>query len=130
MSQYDAYRRSLNTTQSPREVEYRLLAQVTAALIEAQGDPKDLSRKIDAVNWNKQVWDAFMVDVNDPENRLPRELRAAIISLAIWVTKETSLVIDDKADLEALIAVNKDIMKGLEPRRAATVETRPTDSTA
>ena len=130
MSQYDAYRRNLNTTQSPREVEYRLLAQVTAALMEAQADLRNLPRKIDAVNWNKQVWDAFMVDVNDPENRLPRELRAAIISLAIWVTKETSLVIDERADLDALISVNKDIMKGLEPRRTAVAEARPTDSTA
>ena len=86
MSQYDAYKRTIKQTAAPRDVEYRLLAQVTAALIkakdlraESRSDPRRMAQVMDALNWNNQVWDAFVEDVGTEGNMLPRELRAAII---------------------------------------------------
>ena len=128
MSQYDAYTKSIKTTAAPRDVEYRLLAQVTAALIaardsssdfERERDPRTMARFMDALNWNNQVWDAFVEDVGTEGNVLPRELRAAIVSLGIWVTRETALIAEDKGDVDALISVNRAIMKGLNPRVGA-----------
>lgn len=126
MSQYDAYKRTIRQTAAPRDVEYRLLAQVTAALMKAQGsqggsdrDPRRMAQLMDALNWNNQVWDAFVEDVGTEGNMLPRELRAAIVSLGIWVSRETGMIAGGEGDIEALISVNKAIMRGLNPERAA-----------
>lgn len=125
MSQYDAYKRTIKQTASPRDVEYRLLAQVTAALMKAKDlrddsvrDPRRMAQVMDALNWNNQVWDAFVEDVGTEGNMLPRELRAAIVSLGIWVTRETGLVSAGEGDIDALIAVNRAIMRGLNPSMA------------
>ncbi len=129
MSSYDAYQRTIKSTAAPRDVEYRLLAQVTSALISAKANiadahdkPKLMAEVMDALNWNNQVWDVFVEDVGTEGNLLPRELRAAIVSLGIWVTRETGMVASGKGDIEALISVNKAIMRGLNPERAAAEE--------
>lgn len=125
MSSYDAYNRAIKNTASPRDVEYRLLGQVTAALMKAQqrmvdarNKPTAMAEVMDALNWNNQVWDTFVEDVGTEGNMLPRELRAAIVSLGIWVSRETGLVSSGEGDIEALISVNKAIMRGLNPARA------------
>ena len=129
MSQYDAYKRTIRQTASPRDVEYRLLAQVTAALLTAKDlrersdrDPRRMAQIMDALNWNNQVWDAFVEDVGTEGNMLPRELRAAIVSLGIWVTRETGMVSSGEGDIDALIAVNRAIMRGLNPNLAGREE--------
>lgn len=125
MSSYDAYSRTIKSTATPRDVEFRLLAQVTAALIkarerlqEAHNKPAVMAEVMDALNWNNQVWDTFVEDVGTEGNMLPRELRAAIVSLGIWVSRETGLVGSGDGDIESLISVNKAIMRGLNPQRA------------
>ncbi len=120
MAGVDAYKKALNKTSSDRDTEYRLLAQVTASLIEAKeadGDmrinPKKMRLVAEALNWNNEVWAAFMDDCRSSDNRLPEKLRGGILSLAIWVGKETKLAMNGDSDLDMLIAVNRDIMKGL-----------------
>ena len=129
MSSYDAYNRAIKSTASPRDVEYRLLGQVTSALMKAQtriaeagSRPTAMAEVMDALNWNNQVWDTFVEDVGTEGNMLPRELRAAIVSLGIWVSRETGLVTSGEGDIAALISVNKAIMRGLDPARAAQEE--------
>ncbi|MDF1793203.1 MAG: flagellar biosynthesis regulator FlaF [Thalassobaculaceae bacterium] len=137
MSSYDAYNRAIKNTASPRDVEYRLLGQVTAALMKAKDRMEDARNKpsvmaevMDALNWNNQVWDTFVEDVGTEGNMLPRELRAAIVSLGIWVSRETGLVTSGQGDIEALISVNKAIMRGLNPARAEQEELAVAQATA
>jgi len=120
MSGVDAYQRTLNQTGSTRDTEFRLLGQVTTALINAQkieseirSDPTKMAQFADALNWNNQVWDLFADDCGTAGNQLPKELRGAIVSLGIWVKKETQAALNGDGDLASLIAVNRDIMKGL-----------------
>lgn len=137
MSSYDAYNRAIKNTASPRDVEYRLLGQVTSALMKAQQRMSDARTKptamaevMDALNWNNQVWDTFVEDVGTEGNMLPRELRAAIVSLGIWVSRETGLVTSGEGDIEALISVNKAIMRGLNPARAEQDDKSETPATS
>ena len=116
MSQYDAYRQTIKQTAAPRDVEYRLLVQVTAALTSAKeqlasvaGNPKAMGSVMD------------VEDVGTEGNALPRELRAAIVSLGIWVSRETNAVVGGNGDIDSLISGNQAIMRGLNPERA-TVE--------
>jgi flagellar protein FlaF len=133
MSGVDAYRKIMNRTASSRDAEYRLLAQVTAAMLKANDhteaaprDPVKMAMVADCANWNKQVWGILMEDVSTKENQFPQELRAAIISLELWVTRETSLVLSGEGDFAALISVNKDIMKGLQPQPQRAAPAMPT----
>jgi len=109
-----AYQRTATSAESPRETEYRLFAQVTLALMEADKcDPMDIAGRVDALDWNRRVWNALGDDCSHPENGLPRELRASIISLSIWVAKHTSAVIRRQEEIQPLIDVNRLIMQGL-----------------
>ncbi len=115
-----AYHQATVRTESPRETEYRLFAQVTLALMEAaKADPHDVSARIDALDWNRRVWTALSEDCADPGNALPHQLRASIISLAIWVGRQTSKVVRREDTIESLIEINRMIMQGLAPKSVA-----------
>jgi len=73
----------------------------------------DIRGRIDALDWNRRVWSVLGSACGDPANALPESLRAAIISLSIWVGKHTSQVIRRKEEIEPLIEVNRMIMQGL-----------------
>ncbi len=109
---YVAYGRTQNRVENGRQIEYRLLGQVTGALIAVQHET-DKRKFFDAVMWNQRVWDAFLHDLSDPENRLPESLKQQIISLCLWVRRETDAIIDGKSPVDALIKVNRNIMDGL-----------------
>lgn len=117
MSGYNAYRRTQGATvvQNSRDVEYRLLAQVTGALIKARDGAATLQEKLNAVLRNEKVWSVFLADLSHPDNGLPRDLKGAIASLALWVMRETKLVLDTDAPLDDLILINRQIMAGLKP---------------
>ena len=109
----DAYRRTQKVTESPRDMEYRLFAQVTRALMQAdQGKVRDHAFH-DAIDWNRRMWSTFSTDCALPGNGLPDKLRAQIISIALWVSRYSSEVAVGKAAMTPLIDVNRAIMEGL-----------------
>ena len=111
---YAAYSNVQTKTESHQQIEYRLLGQVTAALRKAQEDTAPLQDKLNAALWNGKVWNAFLCDLSEPGNHLPDQLKKSLIQLAHWVAHETKLVIDGKAELTAMINVNRQIMEGLQ----------------
>jgi len=109
-----AYQQAATRAETPRETEYRLFAQVTLALMDAaKCEPTDIRGRIDALDWNRRMWSVLGSACADPENALPEQLRASIISLSIWVGKHTSQVIRRQDDIQALIEVNRMVMQGL-----------------
>ena len=108
-----AYKAAQAATEDPRVTEYRLFGQVTGALIEAQNAGAKGIHLIDAIDWNRRMWSTLAVDCMDDGNQLPRQVRAQIVSLSIWVTKYSSEVMQG-ASLEPLIDVNRIIMQGLQ----------------
>ena len=107
----DAYQQAQNATDTPRQTEYRLFAQVTRALIEAE--KQDFKAKAKALNWNRRLWMTLQADCAKDDNALPNDVRAGIISLAIWVDKHSRMVAREEADVVALVEVNRLIMDGL-----------------
>ncbi|ODT87492.1 flagellar biosynthesis regulator FlaF [Phenylobacterium sp. SCN 70-31] len=109
-----AYQQAATRAESPRDLEYRLFAQVTRALMEAAKLPReDVGGRMDALDWNRRVWATLAADCSQPDNALPKPLRASLISLSIWVGKHTSLVIRNQEEFEPLIEINRMIMQGL-----------------
>ncbi|PIW29919.1 MAG: flagellar FlaF family protein [Rhodobacterales bacterium CG15_BIG_FIL_POST_REV_8_21_14_020_59_13] len=112
-----AYQNAATRAEDPRSTEYRLFAQVTRALINAgEADLMDMKTRSEALDWNRRVWSAFAIDCAEPDNKLPEGLRAAIISLSIFVSKHSSAVMREGADIDILIEINKTIMQGLQPQ--------------
>ena len=116
MKGYAAYAKVQPTKEGYRDLEYKVLGTVTGALIKASQPGTELSDKFNAVLWNEKVWHAFRCDLSSSENQLPDELKASLISLAIWVGKETNRVMDHLADLDGLISINRQVMAGLAPK--------------
>jgi len=122
----DAYRKTQNQSETPQQIEYRLFASVTRALIELREiDNPTPRQKMEALDWNRRMWSTLSSDCGAPGNKLPKELRAQIISLALWVSKYTTEVARGSASIDALVDVNTAIMEGLaaQARRAQQADT-------
>ncbi len=115
-----AYQQASQRAESPRETEYRLFTEVTRALMDAaRVDKGDLKTRVAALDWNRRLWAALAADCASPQNVLPEATRASIISLSLFVSRQTSQVIRNQGDLDLLIEVNRSIMQGLTPNLAA-----------
>lgn len=75
--------------------------------------PAEMARELDA---NRKLWNVLSADCSAPENKLPMQLRAQIISLALWVARYSSSVLRDGAEVDPLIDVNRAMMEGLASR--------------
>ena len=111
-----AYQRVQANAENPRDTEYRLFGQVVGALMDARGVHKTDPKLIKAIDWNRRLWNMLSADCSSEGNQLPKEVRAQIISIGIWVQKYSRDVMRIGADVEPLIDVNKSIMQGLEPK--------------
>jgi flagellar protein FlaF len=110
-----AYGAVIRRTESPRAIEHRLFALITAELQAAAAPDAHFTARITAAHRNRELWQTLALDLAEPGNALPDDLRARLISLAIWVGRETQLVIRHGATMQNLIDVNRSIMQGLRP---------------
>ncbi len=114
---HEAYRKASKTTANPRNAEYQAFAEATRRLMEAHdAGRQDLKQLIEAIHLNRTLWGALASDCADDRNTLPRETRAAIISLSRWVTSYSSDVMQKNESVEPLVDVNCMIMDGLSGR--------------
>lgn len=114
---YNAYTQVQNKTGDSRDVEYRLLAKVTLDLQRSLENPEDFKFRVSSALKNRDVWSVLRLDLSNEHNGLPKELRASLVSLSLWIERETSDVIDGNGDIDALIEVNRNIMAGLRPEK-------------
>lgn len=111
-----AYGLVMRTTESARNIEYQVFAQATAAMQEADLPDAHFTSRIAATHRNRELWDTLACLLACEENALPETLRAKLISLALWVTRETRRVLRENLPLTDLIEVNRTIMQGLCPQ--------------
>jgi len=128
-----AYKRTITETESPRQIERRVLARVTADLERLGPDFDAAERGLDKLTalsnglrdalWqNQRVWMAFRTDLAQPGNQLPPELRAAMISLSVWVDTHTRGVLQGKNKVRPLVEINKTIIRGLDRNTLQVME--------
>ncbi len=118
-----AYKRTISDTEAPRQIERRVLVQVTAELerfpefdaVETRIEKLQIlaSGLRDAVWRNERVWLTFKHDLAEKENALPPDLRATLISLAIWVESHSTAVMMGTETIGPLISINRSIIRGL-----------------
>lgn len=107
------YKTAQATTENPRQTEYRLFAEVTKSLISNKDKERVDPESIKAIDWNRRLWITLQSDLAGDDNGFPDDLRANLISLAIWVDKHSLKAMRGEARLAPLISVNRSIMEGL-----------------
>ncbi len=69
----------------------------------------------DAAMFLQRLWGILIRDLTEPTNELATNLRADLISIGLWVIKETDHIINERSDnFAGLIAVNRSIRDGLQ----------------
>ena len=93
---------------SPSEQEAEVFRRATAAL--RSGRAANPVLQVRALADNARLWSTVIDLMRDPDNGLPPDLRASIVSVGLAVQREMQR---DAPDFDFLIDVNEDIAAGL-----------------
>jgi len=113
--QLKAYQGAQQQNMTPREAEAKAFMKAAMMMEEAKRSPGDGSILAQALRFNQLFWTILQADITDPANQLPNELKANIMSLSIFVDKQTSKVLleGDLDGLDSLISINRNLAMGL-----------------
>jgi flagellar protein FlaF len=71
---------------------------------------------VEALHYLDRLWSLLLDDLANAENRLPKELRASLISIGIWILREIEDIRTERQrSFTGLIDVSEIICKGLGP---------------
>lgn len=98
--------------QTDRDQEYLAFSRVTRHLQQAI-DSEDRKMMISAAFANNQLWTVLAADLAHADNALPDQLKAGLLSLAIFSIKQGQKVLSENAPATTLVDINLKIMKGL-----------------
>jgi flagellar protein FlaF len=103
-----------DSRQTMRARERQAMDRVIAMLQTAQQKGPPSRERVEALFYLRRLWTIFINDLNDPNNELPEQLRAGIISIGIWMMKEIERVQGGATDdLTPMIEINVLIRDGL-----------------
>ena len=69
---------------------------------------------VKALLYVRRLWAVFIEDLSHPENGLPEQLRADIISIGLWVIKEADRLREERSnDVVQLVEINRVIRDAL-----------------
>ena len=108
-----AYQRVRSIAEAPRATEYRLIGEISREMRTAWDAGMRGPSLMPALHRNREMWGTFAAACGAPGNQLPEPLRAAIISIALWVDRHTSAVVAGHEPIDALLEVNGDMLAGL-----------------
>ena len=114
-----AYQAARSRAETPRSAEFRLMSEITGEMMDAETAGLKGALLMPALHRNREMWSAFATDCGATGNGLPKELRAQIISLGLWVERFTSDVVAGREPIGELIGINRTIMEGLRGQRLA-----------
>jgi flagellar protein FlaF len=121
MGQLGAYKTTIRNTETPRDIERRTLAKINSELqeeLDALGPDGEIPAPIplslkEALWRNQQFWITIKADLMAPENALSDEIKATLISLAIFIDRKTSEVYTGINEVPTIIDLNNTIIRGL-----------------
>jgi flagellar protein FlaF len=87
-----------------RRNEARALDMAASMLMEAALHPHPSIEGTKALHFTRKLWTTFITALAAPENALPKELRAKLISIGIWILKEADAIRLNKSTNYAGIA--------------------------
>jgi len=122
-----AYAQTQKSSLSPREVEAMAFTKAALMLEEAKINTDDYDNYASALKFNQLLWTIIQADIVDKENELPPQLKANILSLSIFVDKQTVKALADTKTqhIDSLININKNLAEGLMVKVEGDVAAKP-----
>jgi flagellar protein FlaF len=118
-----AYAQQQKRNLTPREVEAMAFTKAALMLEDAKKVTGNIAEFSKALRFNHLLWTIIQADLTDPENQLPPEIKANVMSLSIFVDKQTTKALRTASanDLDVLININRNLAAGLRatPQSAA-----------
>ena len=110
-----AYQQQQKQSLSPREVEAMAFTKAALLLEEAKEVTKDVESYSKALRFNHLLWTIMQADITEEENQLPAEIKANVMSLSIFIDKQTTKALrsGEAKDLDILININRNLAAGL-----------------
>lgn len=119
-----AYKSIIRECETPRQMERRILTRITGALErhakeydEATSSEERLGMLYNGLGEslveNQLFWRILKNDMASKGNSLATELKGSLLSIALWVERETNSVMGGSSGVLDLIAVNQNIIAGL-----------------
>ncbi|MEO5375226.1 MAG: flagellar biosynthesis regulator FlaF [Alphaproteobacteria bacterium] len=120
-----AYQNIQRQSLNPREVEAMALTKAALLLEEAKKDPGNYEIFAQALRFNHLLWTIIQADIVDAENTLPPEIKANVMSLSLFVDKQTAKALTEGTPelLTTLININRNVAEGLRVTPSAPAET-------
>ena len=110
----NAYGRPETPVRSQRSIEYDLFARVTKRLSAAwAARSSDFTGLVRALHDNTAMWQVLAADVAEPDNGLPKQLRARLFYLYEFTAQHSPKVLDEQCSVEVLVDINTAVMRGL-----------------
>jgi flagellar biosynthesis activator protein FlaF len=102
------------TTASIRDNERQAFERSIDLLRHAQAKGRGSRESVEALLYLGRLWAFLLEDLVHPENGLPEELRAGLISVGIWMLRRAEEIrLGKQADFQPLIEVSETICQGL-----------------
>lgn len=110
-----AYQQQQKRNLTPREVEAMAFTKAALLLEEAKGKTNSIEEYAKALRFNHLLWTIIQADLTEPANQLPPEIKANVMSLSIFVDKQTTKALrsSNPRDLDILININRNLAAGL-----------------
>ncbi len=98
-----------------RQTERYVFERAIFLMKKAQSAGPQSREWIDATYYVNRLWAALLDDLSHPNNGLPDELKASLVSIGIWVLRRVEeLRQGESKDFAGVIEVSETIRKGLE----------------
>lgn len=98
-----------------RDRERQVLTRSIDLLDSAREQGAGSRAAIEAIHFLNRVWTAFLEDLASEDNALPKELRANLISIGLWLLREAEEIRQGRSEnFEGLIEVSQIIRDGMQ----------------
>lgn len=99
---------------SARDREREAIKAAIAMLVKAKAHGASSPEAFKATALVRRLWTIFLADLSHDENALPPELRASLISIGMWMCRESERIDrGESSSFDGLIEINNIIVEGL-----------------
>ena len=103
-----------DSSATARDREREALDRMLDALRRAEAAGTRSREAVEAIYLTRNLWALLVEDLANPENALPEELRAGLISIGLWIMREAeALRLGQRDSFAAMIEITTMIRDGL-----------------
>ncbi|NQU59797.1 MAG: flagellar biosynthesis regulator FlaF [Rhodospirillales bacterium] len=114
-SPFNAYQQTQRLALTPTAAEAGAFTKAASLLGKARDNVNDYDSYSAALNFNQLLWTVLQADLASGSNALPDELKRILLSLSLFVDRQTIMALSEpKAEhLDALIEIDMNLASGL-----------------